>query len=36
AKYFAVGPISDEQTKDYMHRREMDTQLAKKFLAKNI
>ncbi len=36
AKYFAVGPISDEQTKEYMQRRGMETQLAKKFLANNI
>ena len=36
AKYFAVGPISDEQTKEYMQRRGMKTQLAKKFLANNI
>ena len=36
AKYFAIGPISDEQAKDYMQRRKMDTQLAKKFLANNI
>lgn len=36
AKYFAVGPISDEQTKDYIYRRGMNPQLAKKFLATNI
>ena len=36
AKYFSVGPISDEQTKDYIIRRNMEPQLVKKFLAANI
>ena len=36
AKYFAVGPITDEQAVDYMKRRMMDPHLAKKFLAANI
>ncbi len=36
AKYFAVGPITEEQATEYMQRREMETQLAKKFLANNI
>ncbi len=36
AKYFTIGKISDEQVKDYMHRRAMEEQLAKKFLANNI
>lgn len=36
AKYFAVGPIAEEQATDYMQRRKMETQLAKKFLANNF
>lgn len=36
AKYFAVGPISEEQASDYMKRRDMNQELAKKFLANNI
>ncbi len=36
AKYFAIGPISDEQSKDYAQRRDMEPQLLKKFLATNI
>ena len=36
AKYFAIGPITDEQANDYMQRRGMEPQLAKKFLAANI
>ena len=36
SKYFAIGPISDEQTQDYVQRRGMKPQMAKKFLATNI
>lgn len=36
ANYFAIGKISDDQANDYMQRREMNPELAKKFLAKNI
>ena len=36
AKYFAIGPISDEQAKDYMKRRNKEFGLAQKFLAANL
>ena len=36
SKYFAIGPISDEQAKDYMKRRNKEYELAKKFLAVNL
>jgi 5-methyltetrahydrofolate--homocysteine methyltransferase len=36
AKYFAIGPISDEQAKDYMIRRNKEFSLAQKFLAANL
>lgn len=36
SKYFAIGAISEEQANDYMQRRNMEPQMAKKFLAANI
>jgi len=36
SKYFAVGPISEEQAKDYMKRREKSLTLDLKFLAANL
>ena len=36
AKYFAVGPISDEQAKDYMKRRNKEYSLAQKYLNANL
>lgn len=36
ARYFAVGHISDEQLRDYAHRRGMEPQEMKKFLAANL
>lgn len=36
SKYFAVGPISDEQAQDYMKRRNKEFNLANKFLGANL
>ena len=36
SKYFAIGTISEEQANDYMQRRNIEPQMAKKFLAANI
>lgn len=36
AKYFAIGPISEEQAEDYMKRRNKETSLAQKFLGANF
>ncbi len=36
AKYFAIGPISDDQAEDYMKRRNKEIGLAKKFLSANL
>ena len=36
SKYFAIGPISEEQTEDYMKRRNKELSLANKFLGANL
>lgn len=36
ARYFAVGPISDEQLRDYAQRRAVNTEYLHKFLYKNL
>ena len=36
SKYFAIGPISEEQTEDYMKRRNKEISLANKFLGANL
>lgn len=36
ARYFAIGKIGDDQLQSYAHRRRMDTETMRKFLAGNL
>ncbi|HCO21009.1 MAG TPA: hypothetical protein DIT47_08160, partial [Flavobacteriaceae bacterium] len=36
AKYFGVGKITEDQLKDYAERKNVDLELAKKWLSPNL